>query len=111
MRRILPSPVLPIACSLLLAACGSDRNKSRSATGSTPNVSSSIAGSDVVPTSAIVFVSIDTGSTGARWQRAKMLIAGIPAARKNLRLGIQGLGRVAAHDRAEGSALGRVATE
>lgn len=80
MRRISVSLALLLACSLVLAACGSKSKNSSSSS----NGSSSIPGAEIVPASAIGFVSISTDSSGAQWQQVKTLIAGIPSAQKAL---------------------------
>jgi hypothetical protein len=89
MRRIPLSILLLLACSLVLAACGS---KSSNTSSKTAKASSSIAGAEMVPASAIAFVSVNTDSTGAQWQQAKTLITGIPAAQKALASAFKGSG-------------------
>ncbi|MGD0273451.1 MAG: hypothetical protein ABSB96_06970 [Gaiellaceae bacterium] len=90
MRRISFSLVLLLACSLVLAACGS-KSKSKNSSSSS-NGSSSIPGAEIAPASAIGFVSISTDSSGAQWQQAKKLIARIPAAQKALDKALSGSG-------------------
>ncbi len=85
MRRISLPLVLLLACSLVLAACGSKSSKSNSKSSDPPSGgSSSIVGADLAPASAIGFVSISTDSSRAQWQQATALIARIPAAQKAL---------------------------
>ena len=83
MRRISLSLVLLLACSLVLAACGS-KSSSKKSSDPASGGSSSIPGAEMAPASAIAFVSINTDSTGAQWQQVKTLIAGIPSAQKAL---------------------------
>ncbi len=82
MRRISLSLALAISCLLVLAACGG-KSKSSSASSNSKG-SSSIAGAEIVPASATVFVSVDTDSSGTQWTQAMKLLAGVPSLQKSL---------------------------
>jgi len=80
MRRISLSLALAISCLLVLAACG---GKSKSSSASA-NSNSSIAGAEVAPTSANVFVSVNTDKSGVQWKQAMKLMAGVPSLQTSL---------------------------
>ena len=81
MRRISLSLALAISCLLVLAACG---GKSKSSSSASANSNSSIAGAEVAPTSANVFVSVNTDKSGVQWKQAMKLMAGVPSLQTSL---------------------------